>query len=596
MKQPANGEGVKYHPDDTGYNLDRIPLEYSGLGKGDYRLPAIETTMPDGSFVTDLRYTGHVVHEGAVPCRDGLPTALAADRPCRTLQVDLADGDLAVTLYYTIFPDSNVVTRRAVLTNRSEVALRVRRAMSQLIDLPDRGFDLVTFDGAWIAEAHKHVRPLAPGIYVNSSITGFSSNRHNPGVLLARRGCGEDHGEVYGFNLVYSGNHYTAVELSQRDLVRVTSGINPVGFEWTLDPGARFETPEAVLSWSDEGYNGLSANLHEFVGRHIVRGEWRDAERPVLVNNWEGTYFDFDHRRVVSMARRAAGLGAELFVLDDGWFGARNDDHAGLGDYAVNRRKLPKGLEGLAAEITGLGLTFGLWFEPEMVNRDSDLYRAHPDWAIAVPGRTPSEGRFQLILDLTRPEVRDHLVENVSAILDAVPISYVKWDANRTFSDSVLGRHAGRRTAPPLRAGAVRGTAPDLRAAAARPAGHPCASGGNRFDLGMLCFSPQIWASDCTDPIERLSIQGGLSYLYPQSTMGAHVTASPSAQTLRDTPLPTRFQRGRLRAAGLRTGPDRPDPGGAPPDPAADRLLQGPIAGCCSTDGCGGTSRSGTTR
>lgn len=540
VKRPANGEGVKYHPDDTSYNLDRLPSEYSGLGKGDYRLPAIETTMPDGTFVTDLRYVSHAVHEGAVPCLDGLPTALAADGPCRTLQVDLADGDLGATLYYTIFPESNVVTRRTVLSNRSEATLRVRRLMSQLIDLPDRGFDLVTFDGAWIAEAHKHVRPLAPGIYVNSSITGFSSNRHNPGVLLARRGCGEDRGEVYGFNLVYSGNHYTAVELSQRELIRVTSGINPVGFEWTLEPGARFETPEAVLSWSDEGYNGLSANLHEFVGRHIVRGPWRDAERPVLVNNWEGTYFDFDHRRVVSMAKRAAGLGAELFVLDDGWFGARDDDHAGLGDYAVNRRKLPKGLEGLAAEIARLGLKFGLWFEPEMVNPDSDLYRTHPDWAIAVPGRTPSEGRFQLILDLTRPEVRDHIVTNVSSILDAVPISYVKWDANRTFSD----QYSAVTPAGELHHRYVLGLYEVLRRVF-EPRPHilleSCASGGNRFDLGMMCFSPQIWTSDCTDPVERLRIQGGLSYLYPQSTIGAHVTASPSAQTLRETPLSTRF-------------------------------------------------------
>ena len=540
VKRPANGEGVKYHPDDTSYNLDRLPLEYSGLGKGDYRLPAIETTMPDGTFVTDLRYVSHAVHDGTVACRDGLPTAIAADHPCQTLQVDLADGDLAVTLYYTVFPDSNVVTRRSVLTNRSAVALRVRRAMSQLIDLPDRGFDLVTFDGAWIAEAHKHVRPLAPGIYVNSSITGFSSNRHNPGVLLARRGASEDRGEVYGFNLVYSGNHYTAVELSQRELVRVTSGINPVGFEWTLEPGSRFETPEAVLSWSDEGYNGLSANLHEFVGTHIVRGPWRDAERPVLVNNWEGTYFDFDHRRVVSMARRAAALGAELFVLDDGWFGARDDDRAGLGDYTVNRRKLPKGLEGLASEITGLGLKFGLWFEPEMVNRDSDLYRAHPDWAITAPGRIPSEGRFQLVLDLTRPEVRDHLVEQVSGILDSVPISYVKWDANRTFSD----QYSAVTPAGELHHRYVLGLYEVLRRVfEPRPQIllESCASGGNRFDLGMMCFSPQIWASDCTDPIERLAIQGGLSYLYPQSTWGAHVTASPSAQTLRDTPLSTRF-------------------------------------------------------
>lgn len=554
VKRPANGEGVKYDPDDTSYNLDRIPLEYSGLGKGDYRLPAIETTMPDGTFVTDLRYAGHSLHPGVVPCRDGLPTALAADRPCETLQVDLADGDVALTLFYTVFPESNTVTRRAVLANHSAVPLRVRRLMSQLVDLPDRGFELVTFDGAWISEAHRHVRPLAPGIYVNSSMTGFSSNRHNPGVLLARRGATEDHGEVYGFNLVYSGNHYTGVELSQRDLVRVTSGINPIGFEWTLEPGGRFETPEAVLSWSTDGFNGLSANLHDFVGTHIVRGQWRDADRPILVNNWEGTFFDFDHRQVMAMARRAKALGAELFVLDDGWFGKRDDDHAGLGDYTVNPRKLPKGLTGLAEEIRALGLGFGLWFEPEMVNRDSDLYRAHPDWAITVPGRTPSEGRFQLILDLTRAEVRDYLVENVSRILDSVAISYVKWDANRTFSDQfsavtpagelhhrymlglyeVLGRVFGPRPHILLES---------------------CASGGNRFDLGMMCFSPQIWASDCTDPVERLRIQLGLSYLYPQSTMGAHVTASPSAQTLRDTPLSTRFNVAALGLLGYELDP-----------------------------------------
>ena len=554
VKLPAAGEGVKYDPDDTAYNLDRLPLEYSGLGKGDYRLPAIETTMPDGSFVTDLRYVGHRLHDGVVPCEDGLPTALAAGRPCQTLQVDLTDGDLALTLYYTAFPESDVVTRRAVLTNRSQVALRVRRLMSQLVDLPDRGFDLVTFDGAWISEAHRHVRPLAPGIYVNSSITGFSSNRHNPGVLLARRGAGEDHGEVYGFNLVYSGNHYTAVELSQRDLVRVTSGINPIGFEWTLEPGERFETPEAVLSWSDHGFNGLSANLHRFVGTHIVRGQWRDAERPVLVNNWEGTYFDFDHRRVIAMARRGKELGAELFVLDDGWFGARNDDHAGLGDYTVNSRKLPKGLKGLAEEIRGLGLDFGLWFEPEMVNRDSDLYRAHPEWAITVPGRTPSEGRHQLILDLTRPEVRDYLVDNVGRILDSAPISYVKWDANRTFSD----QFSAVTPAGELHHRYVLGLYEVLRRIF-EPRPHilleSCASGGNRFDLGMLCFSPQVWASDCTDPVERLKIQLGLSYLYPQSTMGAHVTASPSAQTLRDTPLSTRFNVAALGLLGYELDP-----------------------------------------
>ena len=554
VKQAGDSSGVKYHEGDDSYCLDYVPLDWSGWGKGDYRLPAAELKHPDGSFVTDFRYTGHHVHAGTVPCEDGLPTAHAEPGQCATLEIQLADGNLRITLYYTIFAAVNTVTRRTVLANEGFAPVSIRKLMSQQVDLPDRGFDLVTFDGAWITEAHRHIRPLAPGIYVNSSVTGFSSNRHNPGVLLARRGAGEDHGEVYGFNLVYSGNHYTAVELSQRDQVRVMSGINPVGFEWDLGPGEWFETPEAVLSYSRDGYNGLSANLHAFVNDHIVRAEWAGRERPVLLNNWEGTTFAFDHRKLVGMARQAKSLGAELFVLDDGWFGARDHDRAGLGDYTVNPRKLPKGLEGLAADVRGLGLEFGLWFEPEMVNPDSDLYRAHPDWAIQLPGREPAMGRHQLILDLTRVEVRDYIVSQIGGILDRVPVSYVKWDANRTFTDvwsrscpagEVLHRYM-------LGLYEVLGRIFDPRRHILLES---CASGGNRFDLGMLCFSPQVWASDCTDPIERLDIQLGLSYLYPQSTMGAHVTASPSEQTLRATPLSTRFNVAALGLLGYELDP-----------------------------------------
>ncbi len=540
VKQAANSSAIKYREGDESYSLDYLPLDYSGFGKGDYRLPAVELRQPDSSFVTDFRYTGHRVQAGVVPCTDGLPTAHGAADDAATVVVELADGDLTLSLSYTVFAAANTITRRAVLTNTGDDEVSLRKLMSQQIDLPDRGFDLVTFDGAWISEGHKHVRPLAPGIYLNSSVTGFSSNRHNPGVLLASRGAGEDHGEVYGFNLVYSGNHYTAVELSQRRLVRVMSGINPVGFEWTLNSGDRFETPEAVLSYSEDGFNGLSANLHAFVNDHIVGPEWAGRDRPVLLNNWEGTNFDFDHRSLLGMAKQAKALGAELFVLDDGWFGARDHDRAGLGDYRVNPQKLPHGLEGLAAEVRALGLEFGLWFEPEMVNPDSELYRAHPDWAIGVPGREPSLHRHQLILDLTRAEVRDYIVDQVGSILDRVPISYLKWDANRTFSDiwspSCPGGEVLHRYVLGLYdvLGRIFGPRPHILL-------ESCASGGNRFDLGMLCFSPQIWTSDCTDPIERLSIQLGLSYLYPQSTMGAHVTASPSEQTLRSTPLSTRF-------------------------------------------------------
>ncbi len=554
VKQASNHSGIAYTEADPGYCLDYVPQEVSGLGKGDYRLPSVELRTADRGTTTDFRYVAHELHDGVVPCVDGLPTATAESGQAATLEVRLADGDLELTLFYTVFAAANTVTRRTVLANNGAEPVDIRRLMSQQVDVPDRGFDLVTFDGAWAAEAHRHVRPVAPGIYLNASATGFSSNRHNPGVLLARRGAGEDHGEVYGFNLVYSGNHYTAVELSQREQVRVMSGINPVGFDWTLATGEHFETPEAVLSYSADGFNGLSANMAAFVGSHIVRGEWADRLRPVLLNSWEAAGFDFDERSLLGMARAGKRLGVELFVLDDGWFGDRNNDRAGLGDYDVNPRKLPDGLGGLAAKLRQLGLDFGLWVEPEMVNPDSRLYREHPDWAIRTSGREPSLGRHQLVLDLTRPDVRDHIVEQLGTVLDSAPISYVKWDANRTFSDL----HSATCPAGELPHRYVLGLADVLRRVfGPRPQIllESCASGGNRFDLGMLCFSPQIWASDCTDPVERLQIQFGLSYLYPPSTIGAHVTASPSEQTLRATPLSTRFNVAAIGVLGYELDP-----------------------------------------
>lgn len=559
VKQPAQSSGVAYDPQDEGYNLDILPLEWSGIGKGDFREPAAEIKMPDGTYVTDFRFTGYDVHDGVLPAQDGLPGVIAADQPCQTLVVHLADAGLELDLVYTMFPECDTITRRTVLRNAAGSAATIRRLMSQQVDLPNLGYDLITFDGAWITEANKHVRPVATGTYVNSSATGYSSNRHNPGVLLARRGATEGHGEVFAFNLVYTGNHYTAVELTQRELVRVVSGINPLAFEWTLDPEARFETPEAVLSWSDDGFNGLSANLHTFVGTHVVRGEWADKERPVLMNNWEATFFDFDHTKLMGFAKTAKRLGAELFVLDDGWFGARNDDYAGLGDYDVNRKKLPKGLEGLSAEIHGLGMLFGLWFEPEMINQDSALYRAHPDWALQVPGRVPSEGRHQLVLDLSRQEVCDYIVDNVGRILDEASVDYVKWDCNRVFSDVASAVWPAGEVQHRYILGLY-----DVLGRIFGPRPHvlfeSCASGGNRFDLGMMCYSPQIWASDDTDPIERLKIQVGLSYLYPQSTMGSHVTASPSMQTLRRTPLTTRFNVAAMGALGYELDPRELNP------------------------------------
>jgi len=590
VKTPSGGYQVAYQ-DDPAYSLDILPLEWSGLGKGDFRTPAAELKLPgSGGFMTDFRYLRHEIINGVVPCQDGLPDAHADDGKAETLRVTMGDAGVELDLYYTVFDNCDVIVRRSVLRNTSPEPVVIRRLMSQQIDLPNRAYDLVTFDGTWAAEAHRHVRPLAPGTYVNDALTGTSSNRHNPGVILATRGAGEHHGECYAFNLVYPGNHYTAVELSHRDLVRVLSGINPTGFEWVLQPDEQFETPEAVLAYSKDGFDGLSGTLHQFVHDHIVPAKWADAERPIVVNTWESAMFDVDEATVLTQSRVGRRLGAELVVLDDGWFKGRKDDHAGLGDYTVDAKKFPHGLGWLSARVHAMGLKFGLWVEPEMVNPDSDLFRAHPDWAIGVAGESRGSGnssqrtfrdampdglisrpctlggppnpalpsgpqrvylqaaarespepldlpclqRNQLMLDLSRPEVRGYIVEQVSTAIDDYNLDYIKWDCNRNMTDAsgelahryslglcdVLRRIFGRRPHVLLES---------------------CASGGNRFDLAMLCFSPQIWASDCTDPVERLDIQDGLSYLYPPSTIGAHVTASPSAQTLRATPLSTRF-------------------------------------------------------
>lgn len=536
------GSSVMYDESDDCYCLDNLCLEWSGVGRGDYRQTPIEAKMPDGSFSSDFLYDSHEIVSGCIPMQS-LPAAYDDENAAQTLIIRMRERDRAVTLelYYTVFPASNVISRRCVIKNNCEGDISLRRIMSMSLDMPDRGFLMHSFDGGWIKEAHRHVRPVEYGIYVNSSTTGASSNRHNPGFLLSEKNTNEDFGCAWGFNLVYSGNHCGVVERSNHDLVRVQLGINPHCFDWTVRPGERFEAPEAVMTFSERGFNGLSANFHDFVNNNIVRGIWKNVERPVLINSWEACFFKFDREKLLKLARRAKSLGVELFVLDDGWFGARDSDTAGLGDYDVNLKKLPGGLGEFAGSIEKLGMKFGLWFEPESVNVDSGLYRAHPDWAIRPPSGKPCFGRNQLLLDLTRQEVRDYIVENVGRTLDGARISYVKWDMNRHMSDaySPLLSNQGEFSHRYIMGlyevlGRIFTPRPHILL-------ESCSSGGNRFDLGMLCYSPQIWASDDTDPIERLDIQGGLSYLYPQSTMGAHVSAAPHQQTLRDTPLSTRF-------------------------------------------------------
>jgi alpha-galactosidase len=533
------GSSVLYDASDGTYCLNNMPLEWSDNGRGDYRQSPTELQMPDGSFVSDFVYVSHKLENGSLPM-DTLPSAYDAGQ---TLIVHMKDTTCAVKLdlIFSVFEKADVISRRAVLYNNSEASLLVRRIMSLMVDLYDERFRLLTMDGSWIKESHLHERNVEYGILVNSSTTGASSNRHNPGFILAAQDASEDHGKVFGFNLVYSGNHYGAVEKSGFGLVRVSLGINPHCFDWQLEPGERFETPETVMTFSDSGFNGMSRHMHDFVNKHIVRGGWKNRERPILLNNWEACFFDFNEAKLLRLAKSAKELGIELFVLDDGWFGARNDDKAGLGDYTVNLKKLPQGLTGLSEKIRALGLGFGLWFEPEMVNEDSDLYRAHPEYAVRHPEKKPVLGRNQLVLDLCRAEVRDYIVDNVGAILDKAQLSYVKWDMNRHIAEGfspVVARQGE------FYHRYILGLYDVLRRIFS-PRPHilleSCSSGGNRFDLGMLCFSPQIWCSDNTDPVERLKIQEGLSYLYPLSSMGAHVSQAPHQQTLRDTPLGTRF-------------------------------------------------------
>ena len=536
------GSSVLYDQGDPTYCLDTLCLEWSGIGRGDYRTPAAELKMPDGTFTSDFVYVSHRIVRGPV-APETLPAATGTERDCETLELLLRDASNGVELllYYTVYEACGVIARRAVLHNRNARPCTIRKLMSLSVDLPNRKFSLATLDGGWIKEAHRHDRTLPYGISAFGSTTGASSNRHNPGFLLYEAGASEDAGWVYGFNLVYSGNHLGLVERAHHDLVRVQTGIHPQAFEWTLHEGERFETPEAVMTFSAGGFHGASAHFHDFVNRHIVRGEWQGRDRPVLYNSWEACFFRFRRGRLMRLARGASRLGMELFVLDDGWFGARDSDRAGLGDYTVNRKKLPGGLQSLSRALSRRGLAFGLWFEPEMVNEDSDLYRAHPEFAVTTPGKRPTLGRNQLVLDLTSPAVRDYIVESVGSALDAADIRYVKWDMNRHISDAYS---PGLASQGEFFHRYILGLY-DVLARIFRPRPHilleSCSSGGNRFDLGMLCFSPQIWASDDTDPIERLSIQQGLSYLYPLSCIGAHVSAAPHQQTLRDTPLSTRF-------------------------------------------------------
>lgn len=529
---------------DRSFSLEHIRQEYGVYGTTDFRHPAVEILQKNGSRISDFVYQGHEIMDGK-PELPGLPATYTEDaKEAQTLTVSLKDPvtGIVLKLFYTIFAGGGILARSAGLINEGSESVQLTRAMSLCLDLPDCEYEWMQFSGAWARERHLKVRRLEQGIQAVDSLRGNSSHDHNPFIILKRPTADEEQGEVFGFSLVYSGNFLAQAQVDTHDMTRVLLGINPMGFSWKLEPGETFQTPEAVTVYSRKGLGGMSRTFHSLYRKRLARGYWRDRERPILNNNWEATYFDFTEERLVSIAGRAKECGVELFVLDDGWFGARRNDRAGLGDWTANRELLPGGITGLAEKIEALGLKFGLWFEPEMVNQDSDLYRAHPDWILQTPDRHPSQGRSQYVLDFSRREVVDGIYEMMAKILREAKVSYIKWDMNRSITECYS------KALPADRQGEVFHRyilgVYDLYGRLTSEFPHvlfeSCASGGGRFDPGLLYYAPQGWASDDSDAVERLKIQYGTSFCYPVSSIGSHVSVAPNHQVFRRTPLYTR--------------------------------------------------------
>lgn len=523
---------------------DAFPYEYPTSGVGDYRETCLSVRTVQGQRVCELAYTGHKIFDGK-PDLPGLPSTFAKEgATAQTLEITCEDAyiGLKAVLCYSIFEDSDAVIRSVRLINESKEPLYIERILSACMDMDDESFEMLTLTGSWARERQMTKCPLAYGRHVASSVRGCSSHQEHPFIALLTPGTTQGMGEVYAMHFVYSGNFLALCQKSQYDSVRMVMGIHPEGFEWVLEPQRSFQAPEVVCVYSDQGLGKMSRTLHDLYRSHLIRSPYLHKKRPVLINNWEATYFEFDSDKLAEIAKDAKEAGIEMLVMDDGWFGKRNLDDSSLGDWTVNEEKLPGGLPALVERVKEEGLSFGIWFEPEMVSPDSDLFRAHPDWAIQVPGRTPTQSRAQYVLDLSRPEVVDYVYECVAKILRSADISYVKWDMNRQFTD------LGSLGLPPKRQGELPhryilgvyelqerllSEFPDLLL-------ENCASGGGRFDPGMLYYSPQIWCSDDTDAVERLSIQEGTALIYPLSCMGAHVSACPNHIVGRSTPFETR--------------------------------------------------------
>ena len=524
---------VNINVENTRFSPDVAPLEFSGEGSGDFRSSAIAVRNADGNNVTDMRYVSHRIYAGK-PSFEDMPALYVNDESeAQTLEVRVRDSVTGVEalLSYTVFEKYSAMTRSVRVINSSDKTVAIERVMSCCVDFDTHDYDMITLYGKWLKERSLERAPLShvkQGIF---SKRGSSSHHHNPFAAIVDSDAGEDFGSAYGFNFVYSGNFIFDAEVDPFGGTRTVMGINPDGFEWTLQPGESFQAPEVVTVYSDKGLGKMSRIFHRLYADHLVRGRWAKIKRPLLINNWEATGMNFTGDKLVTFAERAKELGIDMLVMDDGWFGTRDDDTSALGDWFVNEEKLGGPLSDFVSRINALGIKFGIWFEPEMVSRDSDLYRAHPDWCIHVPGREKSIARHQYVLDFSRKEVRDYIYSLMHGILSGSNIAYVKWDFNRYLSE------VGSAALPPERQketfhryvlglydilNRLTTDFPDLLL-------EGCASGGGRYDPGILYYAPQIWCSDDTDPIERLSIQFGTSLCYPASTMGAHVSASPRA-------------------------------------------------------------------
>lgn len=545
--QPQD-RGFSPNPNEVGndrtFSLDVFPQEFSSDGCCDYRISSIEVKNGDGSYAFLGKVTDYKIYPGKYHL-EGLPTLFPSENDTvDTLEIWLKDVSSKVTviLCYSVFEEKDIITRAVKVLNESENTMYLNRIMSATIDFMESDFDFVHFDGRHTMERNLTREPIAYGVQSVGSARGASSHQHNPFVILCDHNANEDVGNCYGFSFVYSGNFRCEVEKDQFDQTRIQFGINPKGFSYQLKSGEKFTAPEVVLAYSSQGFSKLSHLYHDVFRENLCRSQWVNKMRPVVINSWEATYFDFDDEKLLDIAKKSVDMGVDLFVLDDGWFGKRDSDSSGLGDWKVNTKKIKRGLKGLADEINKMGLKFGLWIEPEMVSEDSDLYRTHPDWCLTIPGRAATRGRYQLVLDLSRKDVCDYIIREINQVLESANIEYIKWDMNRNITE--VWSHV----VEPEKQGEIyhRYILGLYYIMDHIILEHPnilfggCAGGGGRFDPGMLYYHPQIWCSDNTDAVNRLMIQYGTSFAYPISTIESHVSVCPNHQTGRSVSLETR--------------------------------------------------------